>query len=62
MLSAASFQAMLQAWASLHGFTSLEAYGHLDWLTPQARDALFRSQVLLIARTAGLPEPVSEVP
>lgn len=50
-----SFQAMLQAWACLHGFTSLEAYGHLDWLTAEARDALFLSQVQLIAKTSGLP-------
>ena len=48
---------MLQAWAALHGFTSLEAYGHLDWLTPEARDALFLSQVRLIAKTSGLPAP-----
>lgn len=52
-----TFQAMLQAWASLHGVTSLEAYGHLDWLEPEARDALFVSQVEMIARTAGLPAP-----
>lgn len=50
-----NFQGMLQAWAALHGFTSLEAYGHLDWLTPPARDALFLSQVKLIAKTSGLP-------
>jgi AcrR family transcriptional regulator len=50
-----SFQAMLQAWACLHGFASLEAYGHLDWLTPEARESLFRSQVELIAKTSGLP-------
>jgi AcrR family transcriptional regulator len=55
VLSAESFQAMLQAWACLHGFASLEAYGHLDWLTPEARDSLFLSQVELIARTSGLP-------
>jgi AcrR family transcriptional regulator len=55
VLSPESFQAMLQAWASLHGFTSLEAYGHLDWLTAEARDALFLSQVQLIAKTSGLP-------
>lgn len=55
VLSPESFQAMLQAWAALHGFTSLEAYGHLDWLTPEARDALFLSQVELIAKTSGLP-------
>jgi AcrR family transcriptional regulator len=55
VLSPESFQAMLQAWAALHGFTSLEAYGHLDWLTAEARDSLFLSQVELIARTSGLP-------
>jgi AcrR family transcriptional regulator len=55
VLAPESFQAMLQAWASLHGFTSLEAYGHLDWLTPEARDALFLSQVALIAKVSGLP-------
>lgn len=49
------FQAMLQAWAGLHGFTSLEAYGHLDWLGPAARDALFVSQLRLIATCSGLP-------
>ena len=55
VLAPESFQAMLHAWASLHGFTSLEAYGHLDWLTAEARDALFLSQVQLIAKTSGLP-------
>lgn len=50
-----SFQAMLQAWASLHGFTSLETYGHLDWLEPEARDALFRSHVEMVATAAGIP-------
>jgi AcrR family transcriptional regulator len=52
-----TFQAMLQAWASLHGITSLEAYGHLDWLEPEARDALFLSQVQMAAKAAGLPVP-----
>jgi AcrR family transcriptional regulator len=52
-----SFQAMLHAWASLHGFVSLEAYGHFDWMGDEARDLLFRSQVRLIAETAGLPVP-----
>jgi AcrR family transcriptional regulator len=58
VLPAESFQAMLQAWACLHGFASLEAYGHLDWLTPEARDSLFLSQVELIAKTSGLPATV----
>ena len=52
----ATFQAMLNTWASLHGFTSLEAYGHLNWLTPEARDALFVNGVRLAARAAGLPD------
>jgi len=52
-----TFQAMLHTWASLHGFASLEAYGHLDWMDEAARDALFRAQVLLSARTAGMPLP-----
>jgi AcrR family transcriptional regulator len=52
-----SFQAMLQAWASLHGFTTLETYGHLDWLDQEARDMLFRSHLDMVAKVAGLPEP-----
>lgn len=54
-LSPASFQAMLSIWAALHGFVSLEAYGHLDWLTPEARDALFEANVRVAAITVGLP-------
>jgi AcrR family transcriptional regulator len=50
-----SFQAMLHAWASLHGFTTLEAYGHLDWLGQEARDAMFLTLLEQIARAAGLP-------
>ena len=50
-----SFQAMIHAWASLHGFTCLEAYGHLDWMEPAARDALFRSHMQATAAAAGLP-------
>src|SRR4029079_2684068 len=34
------FQAMIHAWATLHGITSLDAYGHLDWMGPESRDAL----------------------
>ena len=56
-IPAENFQAMLHAWASLHGFTCLEAFNHLDWVEPEARDALFRSQVRLAAKAAGLPEP-----
>ena len=52
-----SFQAMLQAWASLHGFTCLEAYGHFDWVGEEALDELFRGHVTMIARAAGVPVP-----
>ncbi len=55
VIDASVFQAMLLAWAGLHGFTSLEAYGHLDWIGPEARDALFLAQLALIAQTSGLP-------
>jgi AcrR family transcriptional regulator len=54
-----SFQAMLQAWASLHGFTCLETYGHLDWISQEARDALFRSHVEMAAKAAGIPAPAN---
>jgi Tetracyclin repressor-like, C-terminal domain len=50
-----SFQAMLHAWAALHGFTSLEAYGHLDWLDPEAREQLFLSHVRMVAEAVGIP-------
>lgn len=52
-----TYQAMLHAWAGLHGFTCLEAYGHLDWLGAQARDDLFAAQVRLLALAVGLPQP-----
>ena len=50
-----SFQAMLHAWAALHGFTSLETHGHLDWLSPEARDELFLSHVRTVATAVGIP-------
>jgi AcrR family transcriptional regulator len=53
-----TFQAMLQAWASLHGFVSLEAHGHLEWLEPEdAREQLFLSHVRMVAEAAGIPAP-----
>jgi AcrR family transcriptional regulator len=52
-----TFQAMLHAWAALHGFTCLEAFNHLDWMPPAGRDALFRAQVRLAGKSAGLPAP-----
>jgi AcrR family transcriptional regulator len=54
-LSPVIVQAMLLYWAALHGFVSLDAYGHFDWLGPEARDALFVATVKQAARCAGLP-------
>lgn len=51
------FQSMLNCWASLHGFVSLEAYGHLSFLSPEARDAVFESTLYVAAVAAGLPPP-----
>ncbi len=53
-LSAATHQAMLHAWAGLHGFIFLEAYGHLDWLGEAGRDALFQGQVELAGVAVGI--------
>ena len=50
-----SFQAMMHAWATLHGITSLETYGQLDWMAPEARDALFTSTIKAAALAAGIP-------
>jgi AcrR family transcriptional regulator len=54
-IPAVSFQAMLYAWTALHGFTTLEAYGHFDWMGDEACEDLFLGQVRLVARQAGIP-------
>lgn len=51
------FQSMLNCWAAMHGFVSLEAYGHLSFLSPEARDDIFRSTLHVAAVAAGLPVP-----
>jgi AcrR family transcriptional regulator len=56
-VSPAHFQAMLHAWASLHGFVMLEINGHFDWIGEEAREALFLGQVRAIAHAAGMPVP-----
>ena len=50
-----SFQAMIQAWATLHGVTCLDAYGQFDWMTDEAREALFVSTLRTAALAAGIP-------
>ncbi len=49
------YQAMLHAWAALHGFVCLETYGHFDWFPPEVPDVLFRAQVDLVGRAIGFP-------
>jgi AcrR family transcriptional regulator len=50
-----TFQAMLHAWAALHGFVTLEAYGHFAWMPDQAREDLFAGQVRLFVHLTGIP-------
>lgn len=50
-----SFQAMIQAWATLHGITCLDAYGQFDWMGDEAREALFVSTLRMAAVAAGIP-------
>jgi hypothetical protein len=50
-----SFQAMIQAWATLHGITCLDAYGQFDWMADEAREALFASTLRAAALAAGIP-------
>lgn len=54
-LAPETFQACMHTWAWLHGFVSLETYGHFDFFPPEARDALFVSMVEAAARTSGFP-------
>ncbi|MBF4767256.1 TetR/AcrR family transcriptional regulator [Nocardioides agariphilus] len=51
----ASFQAMITAWATLHGATCLDAYGQFDWLGDEARDQLFEATLRTAALAAGFP-------
>ena len=50
-----SFQAMIQAWATLHGITCLDTYGQFDWMEDEAREALFASTLRTAALAAGIP-------
>ena len=55
LVGAESFQAMIQAWVTLHGITCLDAYGQFDWMTDEAREALFVSTLQAAALAAGIP-------
>jgi AcrR family transcriptional regulator len=55
LISAASYQAMIQVWASLHGATCLDVYGQFDWMGEAAREQLFESTLRSAALAAGFP-------
>jgi AcrR family transcriptional regulator len=55
-------QSLMHAWAALHGFVSLEAFGHLTFHREAARDALFVGLVRTVAGFVGLPAPVDGWP
>lgn len=52
-ITTATYQSLLHFWAAMHGFSCLEAFGHLDWLSGQARDELFASQVAVLLCVIG---------
>ena len=54
-LPPATHQAMLHAWATLHGATCLDAYGQFAWMSEAARDAWFESTLRCAALAAGFP-------
>lgn len=56
-LDAATYQVLLLTWSTLHGFVSLEVYGHFCWLDDPTRDGLFDAQVRAAALLAGLVPP-----
>jgi AcrR family transcriptional regulator len=57
-LPAQTMQAMLHSWAGIHGFVSLEAFGHFGWLPPEASDELYEGLIRGMATYIGLPTAV----
>jgi AcrR family transcriptional regulator len=56
-LPVGTVQSLMYAWAALHGFVSLEAFGHIMFHGPDARDELFVGLVRTAAESIGLPAP-----
>jgi AcrR family transcriptional regulator len=61
-LSPAVVQSLMHAWSALHGFVSLEAFGHLTFHSEAARETLFVGLVRTIAGFVGLPAPTNGWP
>ena len=55
LISPATHQAMIGAWATLHGATCLDVYGQFDWMPEDAREELFEATVRSAALAAGFP-------
>jgi AcrR family transcriptional regulator len=55
LVPAESFQAMILAWATLHGATCLDAYGQFDWMGEAAKEQLFEATLRSAALAAGFP-------
>ena len=47
-------QSMMQTWMGMHGFVSLEAFGHLSMMPVAARDSLYEAQIRLHGLVMGL--------
>ena len=47
-------QSMMQTWIGMHGFVSLEAFGHLSMMSVQARECLYEAQIRLHGLVLGL--------
>jgi AcrR family transcriptional regulator len=58
-LPLATFQGVLHAWMTTHGFVALESGGHLSWWPQEIRDAMFEAQTELAARAIGIAVPTS---
>ena len=56
-VSPETYQALMLSWSAVHGFVSLEAYGHFGWMDEATRDRLFTAQVRAAATVAGLVPP-----
>jgi len=54
-IPAGTYQSLLHALFAIHGSACLEAFGHLDWLSPQSRRELFEAQLTLLAQAMGTP-------
>jgi AcrR family transcriptional regulator len=55
LFPAACPEAMVQAWATVHGFTCLDVYSQLDWMSDRAREQLFSATLHAAAVAAGVP-------